>query len=123
MRVVSVESSDWLRNPPATNAIASADQAAKGNALKALEGTSEVGEEVVCILTPYGEPQQSWGDPGGRELLVGELAVARRRRMGDDCVDAAETRRPPAELEVVHERLARLTPPRDLEGQHPSGGG
>ena len=46
------------------------------------EGVLEVGDDVVCILTPYGDAEHALGDAGGRQLLGAELPVARRRRDG-----------------------------------------
>src|SRR5689334_13372593 len=45
-----------------------------------LEGPVEVRDQVVGVLEPDRGPEEPRGDPGRRELVVGQLAVGRRRR-------------------------------------------
>src|SRR6188472_2913346 len=120
---MSPESDAWLAKPATMKAMASADQPKNGTGLKPVEGVAKVGDDVVCILTPYGDPEEPRRDAGGRELFLRELAVARRCGMRDDRVDAAEARRTCAELEVVHERLSYGAAPAELDGEHPTRAG
>src|SRR5580765_5774262 len=69
------------------------------------EGVLEVGDDVASILTPYGDAEHPLADPELRELLGGELPVARRGRVVDDRVHAAEARRAQRQLEPVHDHL------------------
>src|SRR5919108_4354583 len=106
--------------PSATIPPARPSQAAKPSGLSSVEGLLEVGDDVGVILTAYGEAKEARRDPRLRELLRRVLPVARRGRMVDDGVDAAEAGRARTELERVHETRARLPPALDLEGDHPA---
>src|SRR5512145_1967199 len=88
----------WLapRNARKTSAPDTASQTTAGQVLRVRKRLVEVGEEVVCILTPYGEPEQARRDAGRGQLLGRVLAVAGRGGVVEDGVDPAEARRPPA---------------------------
>src|SRR6188472_4063615 len=120
---MSPESDAWLAKPATMKPTATADQPKNGNALKAVEGVAEVGDDVVCILTPYRDPKEPRRDACGAELLLRELPVTGRGRMRDDGVDAAQAGGARAELEVVHERLSHGTPAAELDCKHPAGAG
>src|SRR6185295_2035233 len=85
------------------------------------EGVAEVGDDVVCILTAYGDTEQPRGDARRFQLLLRELAMARRGRVGHNRVDSAEACRPQAELEAVHEGCAGLASAHELDRKHPAG--
>src|SRR5947207_10247029 len=95
--------------------------ARSGPRLEPIEGLAEVSDEVVGILTPYGDAQKAWRDPRLRQMLLRVLPMARRRGVGDDRVDAPEARGATCEFEVVHERFPGRTSAFDLEGEHPAG--
>src|ERR671914_1695439 len=61
------------------------------------EGSLEVGDDVVGILTAYGDADRPFRDARRRQLLRRELAVARRAGVRDGRLEAAETRRAHAE--------------------------
>src|SRR5205814_3697023 len=105
-----------LANDSAIWIAASASQPTSGpSGLDSVEGLLEVGDEVVGILTAYGEPEQALRDPRRRETAGVVLAMARRRGMRDDRVDAAEARGPETELHGVHQTLAGLAPSANFE--------
>src|SRR5918992_3655044 len=103
-------------NASAIRPAAVRSQAASATAsLRVSERAVEVGDDVVSILTAYGEPEEPLGDPGGGQLVRGELPMARGSGMRDDGLDAAEARRARAELHRVHDALAGAAPTDDLE--------
>src|SRR5215207_5499061 len=106
------------RKPSAIRRAAIASHAAMAPRLGAVESLSEICDQVVGILTAYGDPDQARRDARHCELLLCELPMARRGRVGDDGIDPAETGGARAELEVVHEGLAGCLPPCGLEGKH-----
>src|SRR5512145_2511944 len=110
----------WLapRNARKTSAPDTASQTAAGQVLRVRKRLVEVGEDVVCIFTPYGEPEQARRHSGRGQLLGRVLAMAGRRGVVEDRVDPAEARCPPAKLERVHEALPRLPASCQLEGEH-----
>ena len=82
----------------------------------ACERRLEVGEQVVEVL----EPDRARGAgpaviPALGEGRVVELAVGRRRRVGDDREDAAERRRPLRDRQRVDERPAGRAAAVELE--------
>src|SRR5687767_6287228 len=85
--------------------------------LRPFERLLEVGDDVVCILTPYGDAEQARRDARGRELLVIELAMARRCRVEKDRVDAAQARCAETELEAVEEPLRGLAPAGNFDSE------
>src|ERR687892_2396029 len=102
---------------------ASASQMARaGRDLCSSEGLVEVSDDVVDILTAYGDTEEPRRDAGSRELGRGVLPVARRGRVRDDRVDAAETGGARAKLERVHEGGSRRESASELEGEHAAAG-
>src|SRR5687768_13856059 len=91
--------------------------------LRPFERLLEVGDDVVCILTPYGDAKQARRDAGGRELLVIELTMARRCRVEEDRVDTAQARGTETELEAVEEPLRGLPPAGNFDSEQRSGAG
>src|SRR5687768_14562347 len=95
-----------------------ASHAATPATLGSDDGMLEIGDEVVRILTAYGEAQEPRRDSRHLELLGCVLAVAGRGRVVEDRVHPSEAGRPGAQLERVHEALSRLAAPDDLECEH-----
>ena len=88
------------------------------------ERAVEVGHQVLEVLEPDRAAQQAGPDPGLLELRGVVLAMRRRRRVGDDRVDAPERGGPLRHGQGVDERAAR-GPAADrsaaeLEGEHPA---
>src|SRR5205085_2496944 len=60
-------------------------------------------------------------DPGGGELLVGELAVRRRRRVDDEAARVADVREVAPERQRLDEALARLAAAGEVEREDRAG--
>src|SRR6266545_4602462 len=114
----SASSVDVPTKPRAIRRAAIASHAAMAPRLGALESLSEICDQVVGIFTAYGDADQARRDARSRELLLRELPMARRGRVGDDGIDPAEAGGTGAELEVVHEGLAGCSAPLGLECEH-----
>src|ERR687891_1240889 len=91
-----------LENAARTKRPASAAQRASARPSRPSERLLEVVDDVVGILTAYGEAEEARRDAGFRQLLGRVLAVARRGGVVDDRVDASQACGAPAELEGVH---------------------
>src|SRR5665648_62145 len=85
------------------------------------EAGVEVGQDVLDVLDPDREADQTGGHPGERLLLRRELAVRCRGGVDDQRAHVPDVRNVRVQLEGVDERLAGLCATLDLEGEHRTG--
>src|SRR5687768_15112615 len=83
-----------------------------------VERAAKIAFEVVRILDPDREAHEAFADPERRALLRAELEERHQRRLLDETLDAAQTRRELGDRDPVDEPRACLESAAQLERHH-----
>src|SRR5262245_23519054 len=81
----------------------------------------QIGDDVVHRFDPYRQANYVWAGAGGQSLLVGELAVRRRRGMDNEAFGIADDGQVRKQLDAVHHLHADLIAALDTEGEYRPG--